>query len=124
MPLGLYTIPEVSAVGLTADEAAAEGRDVVVGRARYRENVRGRMVGDERGLLKAVFDRGDRKLLGATIVGEQAIELVHVAQLALRLGAGIDEFIDTCFNYPSLSELYKYAAYAALQAMNERRQAA
>jgi NAD(P) transhydrogenase len=124
MPLGLYTIPEVSTVGRTHDQAVADGLDVVTGRARYRDNVRGRMLGDERGLLKCVFDRGDRRLLGATIVGENAIELIHFAQLALRAGAGIDDFIEVCFNYPSLTELYKYAAYDALQQMSAARAAA
>jgi NAD(P) transhydrogenase len=124
MPIGLYTIPAVSMVGLSADEAVKQGRPVVLGRAHYRSNVRGRMLGDEQGLLKCVFDRSNRALLGAMIVGEDATELIHLAQTTMALGGGLDHFIDTCFNYPSLSELYKYAAYSALQAMADENRAA
>jgi NAD(P) transhydrogenase len=90
---------------------------IVVGRAPYRYNARGRMLGDEQGLLKCVFDRSSRKLLGAHVVGEDATELIHIAQAVIAHGGGIDYFIGTCFNYPSLAELYKYAAYSALQTM-------
>jgi NAD(P) transhydrogenase len=117
VPFGLYTIPAVSAVGLTEREAVERGRDVVVGRALYRYNVRGRMLGDEQGIMKCVFDRTTRNLLGATIVGEVAGELIHQAQFVIAADAGIDDFVNACFNYPSLSELYKYAAYDALQAI-------
>jgi NAD(P) transhydrogenase len=117
LPFGLYTIPAVSTVGLTEAEAVESGREVVVGRALYRYNVRGRMLGDEQGIMKCVFDRRTRKLLGATIVGEVAGELIHQAQFVIAADAGVDEFVNACFNYPSLSELYKYAAYDALQAM-------
>ncbi len=115
MPLGLYTIPAVSSVGLTEAEAREAGHAVVCGRAHYQRNARGRMLGDEQGIVKCVFDRERRELLGVTIVGEQATELIHLAQAVIHAKAGIDYFIDTCFNYPSLSELYKYAAYDALQ---------
>jgi NAD(P) transhydrogenase len=115
MPIGLYTIPEVSMVGMTVEQAESAGHDVVVGRAYYRYNVRGRMLGDEEGILKTVFDGESRTLLGVTCVGEDAIELIHVAQCAIHHGAGIDYFINACFNYPSLSELYKHSAYAAQQ---------
>lgn len=117
MPIGLYTIPAVSMVGISEAEARKAGRDVVIGRTLYRYNARGRMLGDEQGLLKCVFDRNTRMLLGATIVGEDATELIHLAQCVLAHGGGIDYFIGACFNYPSLSELYKYAAYSALQSM-------
>jgi NAD(P) transhydrogenase len=115
MPLGIYTIPAVSMVGTTEQEAVASGAAVVVGRALYRHNARGRMLGDQEGLLKCVFDAGSRRLLGACCVGESATELIHLAQSVLHFGGGIDYFIDACFNYPSLCELYKYAAYNALQ---------
>lgn len=117
MPIGLYTIPAVSYVGMTADEAVKKGHDVVIGRALYRYNVRGRMLGDEQGILKCVFDRNSRALLGAFIVGEDATELIHIAQCLMAHGGGIEYLIGTCFNYPSLGELYKYAAYSALQTM-------
>lgn len=116
-PMCIYAIPAISSVGMTAAEAVQQQREIVIGRAEYRMNVRGRMLGDEDGLLKCVFDRRTRALLGATIIGEDATELIHLAQCAIANGTGIDYFIDACFNYPSLSELYKYAAYSALQAM-------
>jgi NAD(P) transhydrogenase len=117
VPFGMYTIPAVSTVGLTEQQAAEAGRDVVVGRALYRHNVRGRMLGDENGIMKCVFDRRTRQLVGTTIVGEVAAELIHLAQFVISNEGGIEDFIDGCFNYPSLSELYKYAAYDALQAI-------
>jgi NAD(P) transhydrogenase len=121
MPIGLYTIPAISYVGMNEDEAIKAGRDIVIGRALYRYNARGRMLGDEQGLLKCIFDRKTNAMLGAFIVGEDATELIHLGQSLIASGAGIDYLIGTCFNYPSLSELYKYAAYGALQAMAERR---
>ena len=117
MPIGLYTIPAVSSVGLTEESAKEAGHTVVVGRALYQFNARGRMLGDSQGILKCVFDRETRKLLGTTIVGENATELVHIAQAVIANDGGIDYFIDTCFNYPSLAEMYKYAAYSALQTL-------
>ena len=119
MPIGLYTIPAISYVGLLEEEAHKAGYGTIIGRAIYRSNVRGRMLGDEQGMLKCVFDRASRKLLGAAIIGEDATELIHLAQSVIALGGGIDYFINTCFNYPSLSELFKYASYSALQAMAE-----
>ena len=119
MPIGLYTVPAVSMVGQTAIQALESGREIVTGRALYRHNVRGRMLGDAEGILKCVFDRHTRELLGCTIVGEQATELIHLALSTMSHGAGIDAFIGMCFNYPSLSELYKYAAYNALQQLAE-----
>ncbi len=126
LPFGLYTIPAISTVGLNEQQAAEKGLDFVVGRALYRHNVRGRMLGDEQGIMKCVFDRVSRRLLGTTIVGEAATELIHLAQFMIGNQAGIDDFINACFNYPSLSELYKYAAYDALQAIasNDAGQAA
>lgn len=116
-PIGLYTIPAVSMVGLSAEQAKKTGREIVIGRAEYRYNVRGRMLGDERGLLKCIFDADTKKLLGVCVVGEDATELIHLGQTVITLGGDIDYFINACFNYPSLCELYKYAAYSALQAL-------
>ncbi|MBL9147976.1 MAG: Si-specific NAD(P)(+) transhydrogenase [Phycisphaerae bacterium] len=118
VPIGIYTIPAIGAVGLTEDEARAKGLDVVVGRARYRNNPRGRMLGDDQGLCKLVFDANDRKLLGASVIGEDATELVHLAQTAIVFGAGIDFFVDACLNYPSLGELFKYAAIDAAETLS------
>ena len=114
LPLGIYTIPELAMVGKTEEQAAAEGLDVVVGRARFRDNARGQIAGDADGLIKLLFARADRKLVGAHIVGERATELIHIASTGLALGATIETFIDAVYNFPTLSELYKYAAYDAL----------
>lgn len=118
MPIGIYTVPAISMVGVSHDEATKKNLDVVIGRASYAQNVRGRMLGDENGLLKCIFDRKTGVLLGAACVGEDATELIHYGMAAIAAGEGIDDFIGACFNYPSLTELYKYAAYSALQAMN------
>lgn len=116
-PIGLYTIPPIAMVGLGEPEAAKAGHDIIVGRAPYRLNARGRMYRENEGLLKLVFDRSTRRLLGAAMVGEQATELIHIAQSIIHAGEGVDYLINACFNYPSISELYKYAAYDALQAL-------
>ena len=117
IPIGIYTIPAVGAVGKTEEEAIAAGLKVVTGTGYYRHNPRGRMLGDDHGILKAVFDRETKKLLGVSIVGEDATELVHLAQWAIASGHGIEFLVETCFNYPSLSDLYKDAAYDALRTL-------
>jgi NAD(P) transhydrogenase len=120
LPLGIYTIPELSMVGETEESARQRGIDYEIGRARYRDNARGQIAGDAEGMLKLVFARSDRRLLGAHLVGERATELIHVASTCLLLGATIDVFIDAVYNYPTLSELYKYAAYDGLGRLSPR----
>ncbi len=114
LPTGIYTIPEASMAGETEDSLKSKGVDYVVGRARYMDNSRGQIVGDENGLLKLIFARDDMRLLGVHVVGEQATELVHIGLVAMMSGSGADLFNRTCFNYPTLSDLYKYAAYEAI----------
>lgn len=65
-------------------------------------------------MLKLVFARADKKLLGVSIIGESATELIHIGMMVLDHGLTIDEFIEQVFNYPTLSETYKYAAYEGL----------
>ena len=117
IPYGVYTIPEVSSVGLSEEKAREEGLDFVVGRAFYRDNARGKIVGDHDGVLKLIFERSTRKLLGCHCIGDRASELVHLGQLAILLGGTADTFSEMVFNYPTLSELFKYAAYEALRAL-------
>ena len=88
----------------------------MVGRARYEHNPRGQIMGDRDGFLKLLFREEDMRLLGVSVIGEQATELVHVGLIALLQEATAELFIQTCFNYPTLSELYKYATYDALGA--------
>ncbi len=114
LPMGVYTIPEISAVGESEESCREHHIDYVVGRAHYANNVRGAMVGDTSGLLKLLFRRDDRKLLGVHIIGEQATELIHTGMAVLEAGGTIDLFIAFVFNFPTLSEMYKYAAYDGL----------
>jgi len=114
LPMGIYTIPEISAAGETEESCMEKKIDYCVGRARYENNARGHITGDTAGLLKLIFARADRKLLGVSIIGESATELIHVGMMVLDKGLTIDEFIDLVFNYPTLSEMYKYAAYDGL----------
>ena len=117
LPYGIYTIPEVSCVGLSEEDAAKSGKAFVVGRAFYRDNARGKIIGDKDGVVKLVFDSESRKLLGCHCIGDKASELVHVGQVLISLGGTVDTLIETVFNYPTLSELFKYAAYDALGAL-------
>jgi NAD(P) transhydrogenase len=120
LPFGIYTIPEVSCIGFSEEAAAEKGLDVVVGRAFYRDNARGKIIGDKDGVIKLVVERSTRKLLGCHCIGERASELVHVGQTAMLLGGTIDVFIEMVFNYPTLGEMFKYAAYDALGAIAKR----
>jgi NAD(P) transhydrogenase len=119
LPSGVYTIPEVSTVGLSEDEARVRGIQPVVGRALFRDNARGAIIGDRDGMMKLVFDGATRRLIGCQCVGERATELVHVGHAVLHLGGTVETFIEMVFNYPSLSETYKYAAYDALGRMGD-----
>jgi NAD(P) transhydrogenase len=114
LPMGIYTIPEISAAGETEDSCKEKKIACCVGRARYANNARGHITGDTAGLLKLVFAPGDKKLLGVSIIGESATELIHIGMMVLDNGLTINEFIEQVFNYPTLSEMYKYAAYDGL----------
>ena len=114
LPMGIYTIPEISAAGETEDSCKEKKIDYCVGRAHYSNNARGHICGDTSGLLKIIFSPTDKKLLGLSIIGESATELVHIGMMVLDNGLTINEFIDQVFNYPTLSEMYKYAAYDGL----------
>jgi NAD(P) transhydrogenase len=114
LPAGIYTIPEVSSVGLTEAQAKEKGIPVVIGRADYDQNPRGKIIGDKTGFLKLVFGRDDLKLLGVHVIGEQATELIHIGLVAMMTGGGAELFLATCFNYPTLGDLYKLAAHDAI----------
>jgi NAD(P) transhydrogenase len=115
LPMAVYTIPEIAMVGETEESCRAKGIRHAVGRAPYRGNSRGQIIGDLQGLVKLVFAVEDRRLLGVHVIGEMASELVHVGQACLAFGGTIEFFIDQVFNYPTLGEAYKYAAYDGLQ---------
>jgi NAD(P) transhydrogenase len=119
-PFGIYSMPEVGTVGMTSEQAAAAGLDVEVGRYDFSENSRSRIAGTTYGMIKLVFRRDDRTLLGVHIVGEEAAELVHIGQAVIHAGETIDRFIHSTFNIPTRSEAYKYAAYDGLQRLGWR----
>jgi len=112
-PVGIYAIPEISMVGATEQELTAAKTPYEVGIARYHEIARGQILGDDSGLFKMLFHREDRRLLGAHAIGTQATELIHIGQAVLGLGGGLDYFMHTVFNYPTLAECYKVAALDA-----------
>ncbi len=112
-PYGIYTIPEISMIGSSEEELRSKGVDFVVGRARYRELARGQIVGDRWGLLKILVERKSLKLLAIHIVGDNAADLVHIGQAVMALDGDLNYFIENVFNYPTLAEAYKTAAFHA-----------
>ena len=114
LPSGIYTIPEVSMVGKTEQMLITEGIEYYVGRADYAQHPRGQMIGDEDGFLKLLFRKDNMKLLGVHAIGEQATELIHIGLIAMQYDGDAYLFSKVCFNYPTLGDMYKYAAYDAL----------
>jgi NAD(P) transhydrogenase len=115
LPNGIYTIPEVSMVGETEESLQKERIDYVVGRARYTDNVRGQLIGDKDGFLKLLVRREGMQLVGVHVMGEQATELIHIGLTAMQNGASVLGFSETCYNVPTLGELYKTAALDAIR---------
>jgi NAD(P) transhydrogenase len=113
-PYGIYTIPEISFIGKTEEQLTGEDVPYEVGMAYYREVARGQIRGDTTGRLKLIFHRDTRKVLGVHIIGEEASEMVHIGQAVMILGGTVDYFINTVFNYPTLAECYKVAAFNGL----------
>lgn len=113
-PYGIYTIPEISFVGKTEEQLTDEDVPYEVGVAYYREIARGQIRGDTTGRLKLIFHRETRDLLGVHIIGEGASELLHIGQAVLTLKGKVDYFVNTVFNYPTLAECYKTAAFNGL----------
>jgi NAD(P) transhydrogenase len=117
-PIGIYTIPEISYVGLTEDQLTEESVPFEVGISRYRELARGAILGDSYGMLKLLVHADTRHLLGVHVFGTGATELVHIGQTVMGCGGTVDYLVDAVFNYPTLAESYKVAA---LDAMNKMR---
>ena len=113
-PYGIYTIPEISFIGKTEEQLTDEDVPYEVGMAYYREVARGQIRGDTTGRLKLIFHRDSRKVLGVHIIGEGASELVHIGQAVMTLDGTVDYFVQTVFNYPTLAECYKTAAFNGL----------
>jgi len=114
LPTGIYTIPEASFVGETEEALMEKQIPYIVGRCRYSDIPRGDIIGDNVGFLKLLFHYDDMRLLGVHIMGEQSTEVVHLGLLAMMMNATADLFHQTCFNYPTLGDLYKYATYDAI----------
>lgn len=119
LPLAVYAIPEISAVGLTEEECKEKNIAYLVGRACFGNSARGQIIGDTKGMIKLIFAPEDKRLLGAHIIGEQASELIHIASHVVARSETIDAFIEAVYNYPTLSDLYKYAAYDGLGKLQE-----
>lgn len=120
-PYGIYTIPEISMVGRNEEELTLAGVPYEVGKARYREIARGQIVGDTTGLLKLLFHMETRQLLGVHIIGEGASELIHIGQAVMAFGGKVDYFVNTVFNYPTLAECYKTAAFDGINRLGSVR---
>jgi NAD(P) transhydrogenase len=110
-PFGVYSLPEVAMIGATEETA---GKGVVIGRAGFSGNARANIAGATDGVVKLIFRRADRRLLGAHIIGDIAAEMIHVAQAVLHAGGTIDYFVHSTFNVPTWTDAYKYAAFDAL----------
>ncbi len=112
-PYGIYTIPEISSVGVQEAFLKKKGVKYVVGKAPYPVLARGKMLEDEFGFLKLLVHQRTRQIMGVHVIGTSATELVHIGQVAMAFGAKVDFFIDNVFNYPTLAEAYKVAALNA-----------
>lgn len=115
VPYGIYTIPEISTIGKTEAELVEQNVPYVVGQEFYREVARGQIVGDSWGVIKLLFSKTDGKLLGTHIIGDNAAEIIHIAQAVMVHGGTINYFIENVFNYPTMAEAYKAAASRALE---------
>lgn len=116
-PYGIYSVPEISTIGLTEEQVREKGIPYECGVARFRETSRGHIMGLNSGFMKMIFALDDRRLLGAHIVGEGATELIHIGQAVLNLNGTLDYFVENTFNYPTLAEAYKIAALDAWNRM-------
>jgi NAD(P) transhydrogenase len=120
LPSGVYTIPEIATVGLDEHEARRLFGGAIVGRARFEEIARGQINGSQRGLLKLVADAGGRRVVGVQIAGDGATELVHIGQLGLAAELDVDAYVDNVFNFPTMAEAYRIAAFDIVKQRGQR----
>jgi NAD(P) transhydrogenase len=116
-PYGIYSVPEISTIGMTEEQVRERRIPYESGIARFRETSRGHIMGLSSGFMKVIFALETRRLLGVHIVGEGATELIHIGQAVLNLGGTLDYFVENTFNYPTLAEAYKIAALDAWNRM-------
>jgi NAD(P) transhydrogenase len=114
LPYGIYTIPEISMVGQTEEQLTQAKVPYEVGIARFEELAKGAMIGDSTGFLKLLFHIDTHEILGVHVIGESAAELVHIGLVALGFKGKLEFLRDTVFNYPTLAEAYKVAAFDGL----------
>lgn len=113
-PYGIYTIPEVSMVGMSEEDAQKKGIDYGVGKAYMRDMPRGKIMGATEGFMKIVYEKSTQKVLGVHVIGNLASELIHFGVAAINFGDTLSDLSSAVYNCPSLHELYKYAAYDAI----------
>ena len=118
-PYGIYTIPEISFIGKTEEQLTDAGIAYEVGIAYFREIARGQIRGDTTGRLKLIFQPDTKEILGVHIIGEGASELLHIGQAVFALKGTVEYFVDTVFNYPTLAECYKTAAFNGLNKLSK-----
>jgi NAD(P) transhydrogenase len=123
-PYGIYSVPEMSTIGMTEEQVRERSIPYETGIARFRETSRGHIMGLNSGFMKMIFALETKRLLGVHIVGEGATELIHIGQAVLNLGGGLDYFVENTFNYPTLAEAYKIAALDAFNRMPARQPSA
>ncbi len=121
IPYGIYSIPEISMVGLTEEELTAANIPHATGRAFFREMARGHISGDLQGLLKLIFHGETHALLGVHIIGAGATELIHIGQSVLTYGGTVEYFVHNVFNYPTMAECYRTAALDGLNPLHHPR---
>jgi NAD(P) transhydrogenase len=117
-PYGIWTIPEISMVGDTEEQLTQARVPYEVGLARYRETAKGLILGDDIGMLKLLFHRDSHQLLGVHAIGERAAEIIHIGQSVMACASPIEYFVNTVFNYPTLAEAYKIAAFDGLNKLS------
>jgi NAD(P) transhydrogenase len=120
LPYTVWTIPELATVGESEETLLARGAPFEIGRASFRDTARGQILGDVDGFVKLLFDPATQRVLGVTVVGESACELIHVGMTVIALEGTLDFFIQAAFGFPSLGETYRYAAYDGLQQLQRR----
>lgn len=123
IPVGIYSIPEMSSVGISEQQALKQHEDILVGRAKFAEIARGQISGTVDGMLKLIADAQGEKLLGIMIIGEGATELIHIGQMALLAEADVDIFVESIFNFPTLAEAYRVAALDIIGQRSKRKNA-
>ncbi|MBX3427768.1 MAG: Si-specific NAD(P)(+) transhydrogenase [Pirellulales bacterium] len=117
-PYGIYAVPEISMVGKTEEQLTEEGVPYEAGVANYREIARGQLLGDTLGMLKLLIHQETHKILGVHVIGTGATELIHIGQAVMALDGDVEFFINNVFNFPTLAECYKVAAYNGLNKLN------